>query len=65
MMRKEFISPKEAEELFGIKAGTLANMRVRNEGPAYYKGKRRVLYSVDDFRAWVTANPVQTKGAKD
>ena len=61
-MAREFISPKDAAEMFGVNVGTLANLRVKKEGPRFYKGKRKIFYALDDFRAWLTANPVQTKG---
>lgn len=58
---KKTIRPHEAAEVYGISAGTLANLRSRKEGPQYFKRGRAVFYFVRDFEAWLTRNPVLTR----
>ena len=60
------LTPQQAEEMYGIPVGTLANMRCQKRGPQYFPlgdgpGKRRrVLYFVEDLEAWIRQNPVLT-----
>ncbi len=64
--KKRSMTPKQVEELYGIPAGTLANMRCQKRGPKYFplgdkQGKRcRILYFVEDIEFWIRQNPVLT-----
>ena len=60
MNQKVFINAKQAEELYGIDAGTLANLRHAKQGPKYYKRGRSAIYKVEEFEAWLTRCPVKT-----
>ena len=42
----------EAAEFLRLSPQTLNNMRSKGTGPSYYKHGRRVLYDVDELRAW-------------
>ncbi len=47
-----------AAELLGFAAGTLANMRSAQTGPAWYRlggGGYRVTYLLDDLARWIEA----------
>jgi hypothetical protein len=57
---KRFITPKQAANMYGFSVGYLANLRLKRQGPAYYKPGKKVLYKVADFESWVTENPVKT-----
>ena len=43
---------KEAARFLGISIRTLEKHRTYGTGPAYHKLGGRVVYSVDDLRAW-------------
>jgi hypothetical protein len=58
--QKVAITPQEAEEIYGIPAGTLANWRYRKMGPKYYRISRKIYYAVKDFDVWFYRNPVLT-----
>jgi hypothetical protein len=61
-LQKKTISPETAAELYDLSPGTLANLRSQGKGPKFFKvGKRKVIYRVDDFEAWLTSAPVMTK----
>ena len=47
-----FLRTKEAAEFLGLSARTLEKHRTYGTGPAYHKLGGRVVYSVDDLRAW-------------
>ena len=44
-----------AAKYLGLAPSTLAKMRLRGDGPRYYKaGARIVLYDVSDLEAWLS-----------
>lgn len=58
---KEFMTPAEVEEKFGIPRGTLANWRCQKRGPRYFiVGRRKIVYREPDVREYYTAQPVLT-----
>lgn len=42
----------EAAEFLRLSPQTMNNMRCKGTGPSYYKHGRRILYDVDELRAW-------------
>ena len=54
------MTPQEAEKIYGIPSGTLANWRYRSVGPKYYRISRKIYYAVTDFDGWFRRNPVLT-----
>jgi len=55
-MARHCIGTKEAAKFLGMSPSTLAQMRMRDEGPPSIKmGMRRVLYRVTDLVAWIDA----------
>lgn len=61
MKQKQISStPQEISAVFGIPAGTLANLRSQKRGPKYYKRGRRVIYFIQDIEQWLKSQPVQT-----
>ena len=54
------ISAQEAELLYGIDAGHLANLRYRREGAPFFKIGRKAFYKKTEFEAWLFSNPVLT-----
>lgn len=62
------VSPKEAARLLNVTPGALANWRSRGRGPAYCRvegsGSQlyRIMYLVDDLRAYVAADRVVPGG---
>jgi len=55
------MTPHQAAQIYGVSEAALANMRYQKTGPKYFKvGKRRVIYFVSDFEAWLRKQPVLT-----
>lgn len=53
-----------AADLIGVSAGTLRNWRCDprgNKGPAYAKIGARVVYKIDDLKAWLDSRTVPTR----
>ena len=50
-----YLTPREAAAFLRLKRRTLANMRHRRTGPQYRKHGGRIVYSVDDLKAWSAA----------
>ncbi|MBN1664008.1 MAG: DNA-binding protein [Deltaproteobacteria bacterium] len=59
------LSPRSAAAAVNVAEGSLANLRVKRQGPRFFKVGRRVLYLPSDLIAWVTANPVLTKDSQN
>jgi len=58
---KKAMTPKQAAQIYGVSEAALANMRYQKTGPKYFKvGKRKVIYFIDDFEAWLRKRPVLT-----
>ncbi len=57
---KKALTPEEAAEAYGLNRGSLANMRLRKEGPRFYRIGRKVIYKVEDLERWLYATPVHT-----
>lgn len=48
-----YMRPVEAAEYVRLSTSTLAQMRVEQRGPKYFKAGGRVLYRMQDLDAWV------------
>jgi len=46
------LSSKQAADLIGISASTLAKLRLSGEGPDYLKLGKRVFYRPNDLDVW-------------
>lgn len=51
----EYLDNEGAAAFLGLKPATLEIWRTRAEGPPYVKVGRKVMYSLDDLRAWMVA----------
>lgn len=49
---QKLLSAGEAAPYIGVSPGTLANWRVRGEGPKFIKAGLRVMYDPNDIAAW-------------
>jgi len=58
---RQSATPQEVAQVFGIPAGTLANLRSKREGPRFFKRGRRVVYFFSDVENWLRQSPVLTK----
>ena len=47
------LSPKQAAELIGISASTLAKLRLSGDGPSFLKLGKRVAYRPQDLEDWI------------
>jgi hypothetical protein len=56
---KEYLSVEEASDFVGVSKVLLDESRSKGGGPAYHKIGRRVLYSVNDLRAFASASRVE------
>jgi len=59
-MDRQFLSAKEAAEMLRTTPGSLANMRMRGEGPTYIKWSRKCLYAVRDIENWLERRRIRT-----
>ena len=53
-----FLRTKEAAEFLGLSARTLEKHRTYGTGPAYRKLGGRVVYAIDDLKAWADRGAV-------
>ena len=53
-VKEEFLTPRELSKRYKgkINERTLSNWRSRGEGPAWCKAGGRVLYSLEEVKAW-------------
>ena len=54
-------SPADIERIFGLDAGTLANLRSDCRGPRYRRIGRKIVYLFSDVREWMDQYTVQTR----
>ena len=59
-MEQKYLNPKEVEQIYRIKSGTLANWRNQGRGPGYVKYGRKILYSVKELEEWCQSCQVRT-----
>jgi hypothetical protein len=59
-MQQVSITPEQAAKLYGLNAGSLANLRSRRQGPRYYKVGKKIVYRVEDLERWLFDEPVMT-----
>jgi hypothetical protein len=51
---KHYCTTERAAEILGVSTSWLEKLRVRGDGPPYYKvSPRRVLYGIGDLTAWM------------
>lgn len=60
LRRKELISGKEVEELYGLDRGTLDNWRSNGKGPAPTKIGQRVYYRHEALQEFIRARQQRT-----
>lgn len=61
-MKDDFVDPKGAAEILGLKEGTLAVWRSKNwnRGPRYKKVGRKVRYRKTDLYEYMDSRTVET-----
>jgi predicted DNA-binding transcriptional regulator AlpA len=59
-MKHRFLTEKEVEEEYGLKARTLQKWRLFRKGPRFLKLGGSVKYRVSDLEAWLEKNTVTT-----
>ena len=57
---RKYLKPREVEEVYRIRVGTLANWRCEGKGPQWVKLGRKVLYPVSCLEDWCRACLVRT-----
>ena len=55
MRSSKRMRPKEASEYTQLPVASLAKMRMRGDGPQFYKVSRLVIYEKDDIDVWLEA----------
>lgn len=61
LKRKEYLTPEEVELVYGLKVKTLANKRLRAQGPEYIKDGDRILYKQQAIKGYLEARTVRTR----
>ena len=59
--RKEYLTPEEVELIYGLKPKTLANKRLKAQGPEYIKDGDRILYRQQAIKKYLEAKTVRTR----
>ena len=59
------LSAKEAAKILGLASSTLAKLRLKGNGPVYYKLGRRVVYRRDDLLAWLQSRVARSTSDAD
>ena len=59
MEQKILLSPKEIEDLYGIKQSTLAKWRHLGKGPDYFTLGSLVKYRTEEFEQWLESNRIR------
>lgn len=61
LKRKEYLTPEEVELVYGLKPKTLANKRLKAQGPEYTKDGDRILYKQQAIKKYLEAKTVRTR----
>ena len=61
LKRKEYLTPEEVELIYGLKPKTLANKRLKAQGPEYIKDGDRILYRQQSIKKYLEAKTVRTR----
>ena len=61
LKRKEYLTPEEVELVYGLKSKTLANKRLKAQGPEYIKDGDRILYRQQAIKKYLEAKTVRTR----
>ena len=61
LKRKEYLTPEEVERVYGLKPKTLANKRMKAQGPEYIKDGERILYKQQAVKKYLEAKTVRTR----
>ena len=61
LKRKEYLTPEEVELVYGLKPKTLANKRLKAQGPEYTKDVDRILYKQQAIKKYLEAKTVRTR----
>ena len=61
LKRKEYLTPEEVELIYGLKPKTLANKRLKAQGPEYIKDGERILYRQQAIKKYLEAKTVRTR----
>jgi predicted DNA-binding transcriptional regulator AlpA len=57
---RELLDPQGAANYLSLKVSSLADMRVRGEGPRFCKAGRYVRYRLADLDAWLDGRTFQS-----
>ena len=60
LKRKEYLTDREVEKLYPLKANTLRKRRMNGEGPAYTKDGTSVVYSHASIRNYLESRRQKT-----
>ena len=61
----QILSPKQVEDVYGLKPNHLAQLRYQDTGPRYIQATpRTVMYRRSDIENWLSANTVDTEDSK-
>ena len=60
---QEYLTTRQAAEIFGLSRRTLEGYRATGQGPAFHRSGRRVCYARTDLDRWAKAHPRRSTAA--
>ena len=63
LKRREYLTAEEVELLYGLKAVTLANKRMKAQGPEYIKDGDKILYKQQAVKTYLEAKTIRTRNS--
>ena len=64
LSQREYLDPKEVNQVFGLNEATLATNRSRGVGIPYTKDGAKVLYAKEDIATYLQSNRVGGQAEK-
>jgi len=61
LKRREYLTPEEVVVVYGLGLSTLANKRMRAQGPEYIKVGEKILYKQKDIKKYLEAKAIRTR----
>ena len=64
LKRREYLTAEEVELVYGLKAVTLANKRMKAQGPEYIKDGEKILYKQQAVKAYLETKTIRTRNSQ-
>ncbi|WP_298030981.1 hypothetical protein [uncultured Desulfovibrio sp.] len=63
LKRREYLTAEEVELVYGLKAVTLANKRMKAQGPEYIKDGDKILYKQQAVKTYLETKTIRTSSS--